>query len=221
MPPPKITPISAALYGYLEQHSFPAHPILPRLAEENSKLPDGGMQIPNHEAGFIHLLVKLCAAKSIVELGCYTGYSAIALASALGDDGHLTTFDNDPKTSSTANRNFAAAGLDRKITLILGPALITFPKFLETIPPMSLDLAFIDADKVSYELYFELCLQGIRPGGLILIDNAFRDGEILAPAPKDRGTQAVDRLTRKIQTDTRIESTMLPIADGLILVRKK
>lgn len=216
----KITNFTPELFGYLEHHSLLAHPVLGDLASETAKLPDAIMQIPRHQGGFMHLLTKMLGAKRAIEVGCYTGYSAIAVASALPADGRLTAFDVDPKTSAVAQKYFERAGLSSKIELVLGPALETLAKFVSDLKD-PVDLAFIDADKVNYEIYYELCVKALRPGGVILVDNAFRDGEILAPAVKDLGTQAVDRLTKFIERDSRVEASMLPIADGIILVRKK
>lgn len=217
----KATPLTPALFDYLEANSLLAHPILDRVAAETSKLPDAIMQIPRHQGGFMHMLVKLLGVKEAIEIGCYTGYSAIAVAAALPEHGKLTAFDIDPKTSAKAIQYFADAGLTNKIDLIIGNATETLKTFIQQRGPGFADLAFVDADKASYETYYELCLEALKPNGLLLIDNAFRDGEVLAPAVKDLGTQAVDRVTRNVKSDPRVESTMVPIADGLILVRKK
>ncbi len=217
----KATPLTPALFDYLESNSLLAHPILERVAAETSKLPDAIMQIPQHQGGFMYLLVKLLGIKEAIEVGCYTGYSAIAVAAALPENGVLTAFDVDPKTSAKANQYFTDAGLAKKINLIIGNANETLKAFIQKRGPGFADLAFVDADKASYETYYELCLEALKPNGLLLVDNAFRDGEVLAPAVKDLGTQAVDRVTRKIKTDSRVEATMIPVADGLILVRKK
>lgn len=217
----KSTTITPELFKYLEHNSLLAHPILDKVVQETAKLPDAVMQIPKHQGGFMHLLVKLLGVREAIEVGCYTGYSAIAVGSALPSGGKLTAFDVDPKTSQTAQQFFKEAGLSDKIDLILGNAVATLKAFVDERGTGFADLAFIDADKVSYETYYELCLKALRPNGLMLVDNAFRDGEVLAPAVKDLGTQAVDRLTRKIRDDSRVEASMIPIADGIILIRKR
>lgn len=217
----KSTILTPELFNYLEHHSLLAHPILERVAAETAKLPDAIMQIPRHQGGFMHLLIKLLGVSEAIEVGCYTGYSAIAVASALPSGGRLTAFDVDPKTSQVARQYFSDAGLEDKIELVLGNAVQTLKAFVEKRGPGFAGFAFVDADKVSYETYYELCLEALKPNGLLLIDNAFRDGEILAPAVKDLGTQAVDRVTRKIKTDPRVEASMVPLADGIILVRKR
>lgn len=217
----KLTVLTPELFQYLEHHSLEAHPILEKVVAETAKLPDAVMQIPKHQGGFMHLLVKLLNVKEAIEVGCYTGYSAIAVASALPTDGKLTAFDVDPKTSEVAKRYFSEAGLAGKIDLIVGNAVETLKAFVDKRGANFADLAFIDADKVSYDTYYELCLKALKPNGLLLVDNAFRDGEVLAPAPKDFGTQAVDRLNRKIREDVRVEASMLPMADGLFVVRKR
>lgn len=217
----KSTVLTPELFKYLEHNALLAHPILEKVVQETAKLPDAVMQIPKHQGGFMHLLVKLLGVKEALEVGCYTGYSAIAVASALPNGGKLTAFDVDPKTSKTAQQFFKEAGLSEKIELILGNAVETLKAFVDKRGAGFADLAFVDADKASYEIYYELCLKALRPNGLLLIDNAFRDGEVLAPAVKDLGTQAVDRLTRQIKDDKRVEASMIPIADGIILVRKR
>jgi predicted O-methyltransferase YrrM len=216
----KFTPISPALFEYLELNTLLPHPVLTKIAEETAKLPDSMMQIPRHQGGFMYLLCKMLGARNVIELGCYTGYSAICLAAALPTGGRVTTFDIDPKTSEIARKYFLEAGFKDKIEIILGEAVKTLPAFLSEFPPSHFDLAFIDADKINYEAYFEMCLGAVRPGGLILVDNAFRDGEILAPAPRDLPTQAVHRLTHRIKMDTGLEAVTIPVADGLIVVRK-
>jgi predicted O-methyltransferase YrrM len=216
----KIATFSPELYTFLESHSFPCHPILELVAEETKKLPDAMMQIPMHQAGFMHLLIKLLNPKTAVEIGCYTGLSAIAIASALAQSSHLWTFDVDPKTSMVAQRYFTASGIEKKITLTLGPARQTLVELIRNGDIETIDFAFIDADKVNYEDYYEICINHMSPGGVLLLDNVFRDGEILSPAIKDLGTQAVARVVHRIKNDQRVEATLLPVADGLYLVRK-
>lgn len=216
----KSTPLTPELFAYLEDHSLLAHPILERVAAETAKLPDAMMQIPKHQGGLMYLLVKLLGVKEAIEVGCYTGYSAIAVAAALPEGGRLTAFDIDPKTSAVAQQYFRDAGLAEKIELVIGNALETLKAFVQLRGAGFLDFAFIDANKIGYDAYYELCLVALKPNGLMLVDNAFRDGEVLAPAAKDISTQTVERLTRKIKTDDRVEASMIPVADGLILVRK-
>jgi len=216
----KLTTVNQELFNFLERASLQPHPILDKVVEETAKLPDAMMQIPKHQGAFMYLLIKILGVKSAVELGCYTGYSAIAMASALPTDGKLTTFDIDPKTSAIAKKYFAEADLEHKIELRLGPALQEFKNFMATKPKASIDFVFIDADKVNYDHYYEMTLDALRSGGVMLLDNTFRDGEILAPAPKDIGTQVVEKLIQKIKVDRRVEAGMLPIADGVYIIRK-
>ncbi|MCX6118911.1 MAG: O-methyltransferase [Proteobacteria bacterium] len=216
----KLTPVGIELFQFLEDVSIMPNETLTQVALETSKLPDAVMQIPKHQGAFLYLLMKLTKANHIVELGCYTGYSAIAMASALSKGGKLVTFDIDQKTSSLAERYFKLAGLETTIEIQLGNAVEKFRYYVEHTVNGPIDAVFIDADKVNYETYYELALKGLKSGGMILLDNAFRDGEILAPAIKDLGTQAVRRLIVKIRNDHRVEATMIPMADGLYLIRK-
>ena len=217
----KSTPLSPALFKYLESHTLVAHPILDRVASETALLPDAIMQIPRHQGGFMHLLVRLLGVKCAIEVGCYTGYSAIAVGSALPADGELTAFDVDPVASRAARQYFEEAGLAGRIQLIVGDARETLSDFVRARGSGFADFAFVDADKVHYDVYYERCLEALRPGGLMLLDNAFRDGGVLTPEAADAGTLAIIELTRKIQSDSRVDATMLPVADGLIMVRKR
>ncbi len=217
----KKTPVTPALFDYMESHSLLAHPILAKVAEETAKRSDSIMQIPRHQGGFMHLLVKLMGIKEAIEVGCYTGYSAIAVASALPPGGHLTAFDVDPVTSEVATGYITEAGLSDVVRLVVGDARVTLREFISQRGKNFADLAFIDADKVNYEAYYELCLEAVKPNGLLILDNTFRDGDVLNPAAADDGTKAMERLTRMISADKRVEATMIPIADGLLMVRKK
>jgi predicted O-methyltransferase YrrM len=217
----KKTPVTPALFDYMESHSLLAHPILAKVVEETAKRSDSIMQIPRHQGGFMHLLVKLMGVKEAIEVGCYTGYSAISVATALPAGGHLTAFDVDPVTAKIATGFFTEAGLSDVVRLVVGDARLTLKDFIARRGKNFVDLAFIDADKVNYETYYELCLEAIKPNGLLILDNTFRDGDVLNPSVADEGTKAMERLTRKIGADKRVEATMIPIADGLLMVRKK
>lgn len=216
----KLTPVSPKLFSYLEHHSLNAHPILSKVAEETAQLPDAVMQIPKHQGGFMYQLIKLTNAKVAIEVGCYTGYSAIAVAAALPAGGKLTTFDTEITTSNIARKYFKEAGLDSKIDLVVGDATVTLKSYVQKQGNSFADFVFIDADKVNYDCYYELCLTALKPNGIMILDNAFRDGDIVAADIPCPGTRAIATLTEKIKIDPRVEATMLPIADGLILVRK-
>ena len=217
----KKTPVSPALFEYMESHSLQMHPILARVADETAQRSDSIMQIPRHQGGFMHILTKLMGVKEAIEVGCYTGYSAIAVASALPEGGKLTAFDVNPVTSEIAAGYFRDAGLSDVVRLVVGNAVSTLGEFIAKRGKNFADMAFIDADKINYETYYELCLEAVKPNGLIILDNAFRDGDVLNLAVADEGTKVVERITRTIKADQRVEATMIPIADGLILIRKK
>ncbi len=220
IPVHKLTPVSSELFEYMESACPNVHPILVDIVSKTASLPDAVMQIPKHQGAFMHMLVKLIGASRAIEVGCYTGYSAVSMASALPANGTLATFDIDPKTSAMAVEFFSKAGLSHIVELVLGSAEKTLAEYVARVGEGSIDFAFIDADKVRYDCYYELCLKALRPGGLMLVDNMFRDGEIIAPAVKDLGTQAVFALTTKIKSDDRVMGVMIPVADGLMLVRK-
>lgn len=207
--------IDPTLYEYLLAHSLQEAPILKKLREETSHLPGAQMQISPEQGQFMAMLVKLTGAKRILEVGTFTGYSSLAMALALPDEGRLITLDRDPRATEVAKRYWEEAGVADRVSLKLGPAI----EMLETLKG-PFDLAFIDADKAGYAHYYEKVLQLIRPGGLILLDNVFMHGKVLSPDPSDKAPLAIHAFNRALHQDKRVEISMLPIADGLTLARK-
>ena len=161
------------------------------------------------------MLVRITGARRILEVGTFTGYSALSMASALPDDGKLLTLDINKETGETARRYWQMAGVDHRIEQRFGPAL-------ETMQALdgSFDLIFIDADKSNYDLYYERSLELLAPGGAILIDNVLWDGRVIDPSVNDPDTQAIRALNRKIHADHRVQCCMVPIADGLTMVHR-
>lgn len=214
-----FVPITPTLQKYITSRSTASDPLLTRLAAETAQL--GGvsvMQIATLQGAFMHLLAQAIAARSAVEVGTFTGYSAICVARALPDDGRLLCCDVSDEWTRIARRYFAEAGVAHKIDLRIGPALTT----LRALPQWPMfDLGFIDADKQNQGNYFEELLQRLRPGGLILIDNVLREGRVCDPAQHDADLDAVRALNDRLPDDPRVEVVMLPIADGLSLVRKR
>ena len=208
------------LVRYLLDHSIREHPAQAALREATAKHLHAGMQISPDQAQFMALLVKLIGARRTLEIGVFTGYSALAVALALPDDGKLLACDISDEYTRVALPYWQQAGAARKIELKLAPALETLDAQLAAGAAGSFDFAFIDADKASYDAYYERCLQLIRPGGLIAIDNTLWSGAV-AQLPKDADTAALQALNAKLHHDQRIDLSLLGIGDGLTLARRR
>ena len=191
-----------------------------RLREETAQLPQAGMQIGADEATFLALLVRVQAARRALEIGTFTGYSALAMASALPDNGRLVCCDISREWTAIAERYWREAGVNGRIELRIGPAADTL-RALASQGEGSFDFAFIDADKAGYDDYYEHCLGLLRPGGLVAIDNTLWSGWVVDPAHDDADTAALRRLNRKIHDDQRVDACLLSIGDGLTLARKR
>jgi len=205
------------LYGYVLRHTRPALALLERLADETRILPQAGMQISPDQGAFLHLLVKLIGATRCLEIGCFTGYSALCIASALPEGGTLVTLDVNHETTGMARRYFREAGLDGKIDLRLGPALDALPTFEDG----TFDLAFIDADKESIVAYYEHAVRLVRAGGLILVDNVLWDGRVADVSDQTPATVAIRAVNERIEDDDRVDHALLSLSDGLFVIRKR
>jgi caffeoyl-CoA O-methyltransferase len=218
--PDKFVALTDAVYGYaLAQRSDANDPVLAELYVETMKLgePAKGTLTPD-QVGLIGMLAALIGTKWAIEIGTFTGFASIAIARNLAPGGKLFCFDQDFRYTSIARRYWFNAGLQNKIELRLGNAHQLVPRFRAAGP---LDLVFIDADKEAYDYYYESLLPLVRVNGLIIFDNMLRGGKVVDPVGRtEPGTRAVDELNRKLATDPRIQSVMIPIADGLHLVRK-
>ena len=215
----KHTPVTDDLSDYVDRIRFDADdPLLRELREETSTaLPDWAqMQIPGDQGAFLSILVAAMGARMVVEIGTFTGTSAICIARALPAGGHLHCFDINDEFTSIARRYWKRAGLEDRITLRLGPATDR----LDQLPDQPIDFAFVDADKTGYDRYFEALLPRLRTGGLIAFDNAFRSGKVTRPEPGDADTVAIDALNRKLARDDRVQASLLTIGDGILLARK-
>lgn len=213
--------LTEGLHEYLCEVSLREPPLFARLRAETGKMPRAQMQIAPEEGQFMSFLVELIGARLCLEIGTFTGYSALWVASALPPEGRLVCCDIDAETTAVAQRYWREAGLADRIELRLGPALATLGALEEEYPPGSFDFAFIDADKENDDAYYEAALRLVRPGGLILIDNALRYGGIAIPERENYQTLAVDRFNRKLRDDPRVALSVLPVADGLSLARKR
>jgi predicted O-methyltransferase YrrM len=208
------------LYGYLLDHSLREHPELAALRAATRAHPHGRMQISPEQGQFMAMLVKLVGARRTIEVGVFTGYSALAVALALPEDGRILACDISEEFTSVGRPYWQRAGVAHKIELVLAPALATLAARLAAGAAASYDFAFIDADKASYDGYYERCLRLVRPGGLIAVDNTLWRGRV-AEAAKDDDTAALQAFNRKLHVDERVDLSLLPIGDGLTLARRR
>ncbi len=208
------------VYRYLIDVSLREHPVLSALRDATRGHPRAGMQISPEQGQFMAMLVKLIGARKTLEIGVFTGYSSLVTALALPEDGRVVACDINEEFTAMGREHWAKAGVAHKIDLRLAPALKTLDALIEAGEAGSFDFAFIDADKTSYDAYYERCLTLLRQGGLIAIDNVLWDGEVARPST-DADTVALQRLNLKLHKDERIDLSMLPLGDGLTLARKR
>jgi caffeoyl-CoA O-methyltransferase len=215
----KFLTLSPNLYEYLVAHGHNADPIRAELAAETGKLGViSMMQIAPEQGSLMALLAGAIGARSAIEVGTFTGYSALCVASALPADGKLLCCDVNEQWTSIGKRYWERAGVANKITLKLAPAVDT----LKALPPnYPIDFAFIDADKSNYQVYYDEILKRMRPNGLILIDNVLWNGAVIDKVNESEDTKAIRALNDFIATDKRVEAVMIGISDGLTIVRKK
>ena len=210
-----------ALLSYLRGVSLREPPLFARLREETARLPMARMQIAPEQGQFMALLVKLTRTRRAIEVGTFTGYSALCVASALPEDGRLICCDTSREWTDIARRYFEQAGLCEKIELHLRPAAETLSRLLADGQSGSFDFAFIDADKENYGSYYEACLKLLRPGGLIGVDNTLWSGKVADKDNTEDDTVAIRAFNEKLRTDERVDLSLVPIADGLTLARKR
>jgi len=213
--------LSGELWDYIRGMSLREPDVLQRLREETAPLPLARMQISPEQGQFMGLLMRLLGARMTIEVGVFTGYSAISVAMALPDDGKVIACDVSEEWTSIARRYWREAGIASKIDLRLRPALETLDGLLAEGRAGAFDFAFIDADKSNYSNYYERCMKLVRPGGLIAIDNVLWHGDVINPAKQDEDTQAIRAFNERVSADDRVWVSMLPISDGLTLAMKK
>jgi caffeoyl-CoA O-methyltransferase len=207
--------ISDEIERYAHDHSEPESDLFRRLKDETyAEMSSPQMQVGRIEGTFLKLLVRLTGAKRVVEIGMFTGYSALMMAEGLPEDGRLITCDINPKAEAIARRYFDQSPHGHKIEIRMGPALETLAS-LEG----SIDMAFIDADKGNYPDYYEACLRLLRPGGLIVADNVLWSGRVLKP--EDDDTRAIVTFNESVQADPRVENVCLTVRDGMMLAWKR
>ncbi len=209
-----------AVDDYLRTVVARESPLQQRLRAETARLPMGGMQIGADQGVLLAFLVRLIGAQNAIEVGTFTGYSALAVASALPAGGRLVCCDVSDEWTAIARRYWAEAGVADRIELHLRPAQETLAELLQRNGAGAFDFAFIDADKTAYDGYYEACLALLRPGGLIAIDNVLWSGTVADPADQRPDTVALRAITAKVRDDSRVEACLLSIGDGVLLARK-
>lgn len=217
----KTINLTDSLHQYLLDISLREPAILSALREETAKLPTSNMQIAPEQGQFMVLLVQLLGARNTIEVGVYTGYSTLSVAMALPPQGRVVACDISEEYTSVAQRYWSMAGVSEKIDLRLAPATETLNVLLDDGRASTFDFAFIDADKASYREYFECCLQLLRPGGLIAVDNVLWGGSVIDDQKQDVDTCAIRLFNQQLLSDNRVDLSVLPIGDGLTLARKK
>jgi caffeoyl-CoA O-methyltransferase len=214
----KALPLTPALHAYLLDHSTPPDEVTAALIEETrASLPDSAeMQVAPEQAAFLRLLTGVMGARAAVEVGTFTGLSALSIARGLATGGRLTCFDISEEFTDIARRYWKRAGVEDRIELRIGPAA---ERLRELPAGPHLDLVFLDADKTGYRTYWNELVPRVRAGGIILVDNVLRSGRVLDP--RDAGDRAITEFNDLVLRDPRTELVILPIADGLTMARKR
>lgn len=217
----RTTGLDPKLYEYLLSNTLRESDVLAALRAETAEHPQARMQISPEQGQFMALLAQLMGAKKTLEIGVFTGYSALAMAAALPEDGRVVACDVNDEFCAIARKYWEKANLTHKIDLRIAPALDTLDSLIAAGETNSFDFAFIDADKSNYDNYYELSLQLVRPGGLIAVDNTLWYGRVADLEVQDNRTKKIRALNEKVRDDERVTMSLLPIGDGLLLAVKR
>lgn len=220
---PRTLALSDRLQAYVLEQGLREHPELRALRLETDALAEAGMRSSAEQAQLLAFLVELTGAARVLEIGCFTGYATLAMALALpAAGGKVVTLDVDDRWPAIGRRRWRAAGVEDRIELRLGLALDSLDAMLaDGGAAAGFDLAYVDADKKLYDAYYERALALVRPGGVVALDNVLWRGAVADPTDRDRQTEALRALNRKIQGDARVASVLLPLGDGLALARRR
>jgi predicted O-methyltransferase YrrM len=213
--------LSEPVHDYVVTTGIREPELLRRLREETAHLPQHRMQVAPEQGAFLAMLVELTGATRCLEVGTFTGYSALCVARALPADGLLVCCDVSEEWTAVGRRYWAEAGIDDRIDLRIAPAVETLDAMIASGEQATYDFAFVDADKAGYDTYYDRLMELIRPGGLIAFDNVLWGGEVADDGATDTDTRALQALNRRLHDDERITLAMLPIADGVTLARKR
>jgi predicted O-methyltransferase YrrM len=216
----KTLSLDDVLYEYLLAHSLRENPVLASLRQATAALPDSNMQISPEQGQFMQMLVRLTGARQCIEIGTFTGYSSLAIALTLPADGRIIACDVSEEWTAIAKRFWREAGVESRIDLKLQPALRTLEQ-LEQSNLRNFDFAFIDADKTNYQAYYNELIGLMRPGGLITVDNTLWSGRVADAKDKSADTQALKAFNDYVYRDERVDISLLPVGDGLTLLRKR
>jgi len=208
------------LNAYVVASHAPEHPVLAKLRAFTGAMPMASMQIAPEQGAFLAFLARLIGARRTLEVGTFTGYSALAVALSLPADGRLVALDVSEEWTTVARAHWREAGVAERIELRLGPAADSLAALEREGEAGAFDMAFIDADKVGYDAYYEAALRLVRPGGLIVFDNMLQDGDVADPAKKSASTVAIRALNAKIAGDARVDAVLLPLGDGMTVARR-
>jgi caffeoyl-CoA O-methyltransferase len=217
----RTTLLVEPLYDYFLANSLREPEVLARLRAETAKLPMANMQIAPEQGQFMGFLIELMGAKRSIEIGTFTGYSALWVALSMPPEGRVIACDINAEWTAIGRRYWAEAGVADKIDLRLAPAKETLDTLIAQGEAGRFDFAFIDADKTGYEGYYERVLTLLRPGGMVAVDNVLWDGRVADPREKDKDTQAIRAFNAKLHGDPRVTISLVPIGDGLTLARKR
>lgn len=216
----RMLPASDRLFDYIVRIGAREHPALTRCREETARHPHAGMQIGSDQGAAMALIAQLMGARRYLEIGTFTGYSALAVALALPEDGKAVCCDVSKEYTDLARGYWEEAGVSSKIDLRLGPAAETLDRMIAG-GEAAFDFCFIDADKPRYDAYYERALKLVRTGGLIALDNMLWSGDVADPTKTDENTVAIRALNQKIHDDPRVDMAMLALGDGVMLARKR
>ena len=217
----KTLGISDELQAYVVEVGVREPGVLTRLREETASIPQHRMQVAPEQGAFLALLVELTGARRCLEVGTVTGYSSTAVALALPEDGRLTCCDVSREWTDVARRYWTEAGVAQKIELRIAPAVETLDDLLDSGKAETYDFAFVDADKTGYDAYYDRLMRLVRPGGLMAFDNTLWGGRVIDPDADDEDTAAIRAFNRRLADDERVSLSMVPVADGVTLARRR
>lgn len=217
----KTLGISDELQAYVVEVGVREPGVLTRLREETASIPQHRMQVAPEQGAFLALLVELTGARRCLEIGTFTGYSSTAVALALPEDGRLTCCDVSREWTDVARRYWAEAGVAEKIALRIAPAVETLDDLLDSGEAETYDFAFVDADKTGYDAYYDRLMRLVRPGGLMAFDNTLWGGRVIDRDADDEDTAAIRAFNLRLADDERVSLSMVPLADGVTLARRR